>query len=137
MSHIRLRTAAIIIACIVVGGFLLSVPRARDGVQTPAAPAAPPTVPDAAVRDVYKKGVHTITGSIMVPNACTDVQVTATPVPNADTPTSIEVGISWSQDTGVCLQLPTKKSFETSVSATGDLPITASVNGQNATTTAL
>jgi hypothetical protein len=40
-------------------------------------------------------------------------------------------------DSGICLQVPTRISFHTTVSAPANLPISATVNGSLASTTSL
>jgi len=133
----RLRAAAIIIGCAIIVGFIISVPRARDGVRPPAAEKkAAVSVPPIALKDVYKKGTHTITGSLVAPNACTTVSAAAE-LANDAAPESILVAVTLTPSEGVCLQLPTKLTFTTSVAAPADVPLTATVNGTVATTTML
>ena len=130
MNHMRLWTSAIIIACVVVVSFVLSVPHTRDVLHVPAAPVVAASVPTVALHDTFKKGMHTITGSLMATNACTTVTVSSNVVGN-----SIHVALLLSTDSGVCLQLPTNVSFKTTIVAPAQLPITSTVNGVAATTT--
>ena len=134
-NHKRLWTAATIIAVVIIGGFLVSVPRASE-VPEAAAPAIEPAVPEVTLRDSYKKGVHTISGSIMAPTPCTLLTANARYAGSASTTDEhIVVSLAMPSDTGVCLQVLTKVNFSTTIDAPADLPITVFVNGVEATTT--
>lgn len=135
MKLTRLSTAAIIIAGIILLLFVLSVPRAEG----PAAPApaqksaaAPPTV---TLSDSYKKGMHTISGSVVAPDACTSVSAAATLVGDAANPQGISLALTMPSSTGVCLQVPTRLSFSAAFAAPAALPIKVMVNGSAASTT--
>ena len=132
MSHRRLWAAGGIIALAIIAGFMLSVPHTQDAPLPPSSVTVSAGVPTVVLRDVYKKGVHTITGSLLAPNACGTVSATATAT---DEP-GIVVAISLEADEGVCLQIPTRAPFSTTVAAPQGVPITATVNGAQATTTA-
>lgn len=136
MSHKRLWVAASIIALVVLITFMLSVPHTRDvGVKSPLSSEIP-SVPVVAMHDSFKKGLHTITGSIEVPNACALVSAEASMASNASSTESILVAISLHTDTDVCLQLPTRATFQTSISAPASLPFIVTVNGTPATISA-
>lgn len=134
MNHTRLWIAAGIIAFIIIAGFVFSVPHVRDVARAPV-PQAAPIVPTVTLRDTFKKGVHTITGSLETPDACTLVTATTTLEGNASSTESILLALSMPEDTGVCLQLPTRVDFSTTIIAPALLPITATVNGSVASTT--
>jgi len=136
MNQMRLRAAAVIIALIVLIGFFISAPRVRDGSQASTQHAATVT-PDVTLHDVFKKGVHTVTGSLQAPNACAGVTALASLAGEITTPRGIVVAITMTPSDGVCLQLPTVLRFSTTISAPAKLPLTATVNGNNATTTVL
>jgi hypothetical protein len=135
MNQPRLWITASIIGVIVLIGFVLSVPHTHDVGGTPA-PTAATSVPNVTVHDVFKKNVHTITGSIQAPDACTTVTANATLNGNASSTQSILIVISMPPDAGICLNLPTAVPFSTTITAPANLPITASVNGVTASTTA-
>lgn len=135
MNHTRLLVAASIIAVVIVGGFVLSVPHTRDIVETTLSQNVTPSVPQVTVHDAFKKGTHTITGSLEAPNACTIVTAHASVVGDATSTESILVALSMPADMGVCLQLPTTITFSTTIVAPARLPITVTVNGLSATTT--
>lgn len=137
MRHTRLWVVAIIIAGIILTGFVLSVPHTRDSTLERASSIATPSVPVVAMRDVFKKGVHTITGSLSAPNACTAVSAKATLIGDASSTENILVAISMPKDSGICLQKETVVKFSTTIAAPAKLPIVTSVNGVLATTTAL
>ena len=129
----RLWTAAAIIAAVVIGSFILSVPRATDVARAPGLSTAT-TTPAVTLRDTYRKGVHTIAGTVTAPNACGHASAEST---LASSTNSIMVAISLAVDDGVCLQLSTPISFSTTVTAPAHLPLTATVNGAVASTTVL
>ena len=137
MSHMRLWTAATIIAFVIIAGFILSVPRARDIVKAPGLQTASTTVSSVTLHDTFKKGIHTITGSVVAPNACSHFSAEATIARDTSSTQNIRVVITMSVGTGVCLQLPTQINFSTSISAPANLPLVATVNGSVATTTVL
>ena len=130
----RLCVAASIIAVVLIVSFVLSVPHTRDDIETLLPQNATTSVPLVTLHDAFKKGVHTITGSIEAPNACTVVTASASVVGNATSTQSIHVAISQSLDAGVCLQLPTTMRFSATLTAPAQLPMTVTVNGLSATT---
>lgn len=127
--------AASIIAVVIIASFVLSVPHTRDIPGTSLSPTVTQSVPLVTLHDSFKKGLHTITGSIEAPNACTIVTANASIVGDATSTKSILVAISQASDAGVCLQLPIPIKFSVTISAPAELPITATVNGLSATTT--
>ena len=136
MNYTRLGAAAAIIALVVVGGFILSVPHTtrdtKTSVEVP--PASTPTV---SLRDVFKKGVHTITGSLTAPNACAAISTTVTLQGTASSSQGILIQIAMPTDSGICLQVPTVETFQSTLTAPAHLPFTVMVNGMVATTTLL
>ncbi|MHB0865822.1 MAG: hypothetical protein ACYC1Y_02890 [Minisyncoccota bacterium] len=135
MRHMRLRVASTIIALIILVGFAISAPHTRDIVETFPSQTPATSTPSVTLHDVFRKGVHTITGSIEAPTPCTSLIATAAGTGSASSTTGILVTISMPPDTGVCLQQPTTLTFSTTVTAPAGVPITASVNGFTATTT--
>lgn len=127
----RLLAAAVVIALVVIAGFVLSVPRARDGALPALSQTEEASTPAISLHDTFKKGVHTIAGSLTVPNACTTVTAQATFGEN------ILIALSVPEDTNVCLQVPTKINFSVTISAPANVPITATVNGSPATVVTL
>ncbi len=136
MTHKRLLASAAIIAFVLIIGFMLSVPHTRDIIQPPASPSETASIPPVKLHDIFKKGTHTITGTIRTPNACTAVSAIASITGASSTP-SIQVAVSLPKDTGVCLQLPVMKTFSVTVVAPAGLPISAIVNGAEAVTSVL
>lgn len=135
MSHKRLLISSAIIALAILISFVFSVPHTRDVAQKLPSTAETVSVPVVTLRDVFKKGLHTISGSIQVQNACTIVNASATLSGNASSTEGILVEISVQSDSGICLQLPTQANFQTTISAPANLPFTVTVNGSSATTT--
>ncbi|HUX80964.1 MAG TPA: hypothetical protein VMV38_01420 [Candidatus Paceibacterota bacterium] len=139
MRYTRLWVVAAIIASIILVSFVFSVPHTKEVAIAPISPPAT-TIPTVIVHDTYRKGTHTITGSVLAPNPCTILSVTAVPIQGASassTATGILVEVSLPTDVGVCLQEPLTMNFSTTINAPASLPITATVNGVTATTTLL
>jgi hypothetical protein len=139
MSHMpntRFWVAAAIIAVVIIASFVLSVPHTIDIAVFSAPPAGPAAPPLVTLHDTFKKGVHTITGSLEAPNACAIVAAEASLESDASGEESIHVALSLESDAGVCLQLPTRMDFSTTLEAPAGIPLSATVNGAPATTTA-
>ena len=126
MQRMRLWISAAIIAAAVLLAFTLSVPRTRDlGPVGPSSQSAEASA--VTLHDALRKGVHTISGSVTAPDACTTASAEATLVGEATT--TILVAIKTQRGPGVCLELPTEVPFETTLEAPPNLPIGATVNG--------
>ena len=136
MNHKRFWVAVTIIAVIVIVGFALSVPHTRDAAKIAAQQKAV-QVPVVSLHDSFKKGTHTIAGSIDAPDACTITTASAVVSGDASSTQKILVNISMPADVGVCLQVSTAMTFSVTVSAPAHLPISATVNGLEASTTLL
>ncbi len=130
MSHTRLWVVAAIIAAFILVGFVFSVPRVQDLPLPMLAAEAVAEAPSVVLHDAFKKGVHTITASLLAPNAC--AIVTASTTLQAE---NILVALEVATDTGVCLEMPTLMKVSTIITAPADTPISASVNGVMASTT--
>jgi hypothetical protein len=136
MSRRHLWVSAAIIAVIVFIAFALSVPHTRDVLMREQA-AATSSVPVVAVHDAYKKGMHTISGSILVPDACIPASASVTLSGDASSTQSILIAVTTEDDGGICLQVPTSDTFQMTLAAPANLPIQATVNGVSASTTSL
>ena len=136
MRLTRLSTAATIIALAILILFVLSVPHAREVPQAPKQ-NVPTEVPAVTVHDSYKKGTHTITGTLMAPDACTSVTASVSAQGDAADPKGIALALVMPMNSGVCLEVPTRTIFSAAISAPPSLPITVTVNGIVASTTAL
>lgn len=132
MNQRRLLIAAAIIGGAIIIGFVLSVPHTRDLPRPVEPEKVTPAIPTVSLHDGYKKGVHTITGNVTAPNACTQVAAHAS---LASSTQSIVVAATFAADSGVCLQVPTRITFSTTLAAPGGLPLSATVNGVSATIT--
>lgn len=134
--HSRLSTVALILAIAIIGGFFLSVPRAREAQEPESAhvPVLASTTPLASLHSSFKKGVRTITGSVTAPNACTSVSAEAV-LTGASTSPRILLDISMPEDTGPCLQVPTNVPFTASLVAPAEAAIDVRVNSVVASTT--
>jgi hypothetical protein len=134
MNQTRLWAAGAIIAGIILIGFALSVPRARDGLEkTIALPPAPRNVPAVTLRDTIKRGVHTLTGSIEVPTVCTTVSATAILGGSASDTPYILLNIIAPEDQGICLLRSSTVRFSATVVAPVDTPVRVQVNGASTT----
>lgn len=134
MNQKRFWIAAGIIAAIILGGFALSVPHTTEVKEASLSAPEAAAVPPVALHDAYKKGVHTLTGSLMAPDACGQLSAAAS-LGGASTSPSISVALSLSDQPGVCLELPTMLPFKLTVSAPANIPIDVTVDGQPASTT--
>lgn len=135
MNHTRLWTSAAIIALVIIVVFVLSVPHTRDVPRPPESEKTALTVSTVTIHDSFKKGLHTITGSLTAANPCTIATATASLAGSASSTQSILLTISMPEDTGVCLQEPARMKFSTTIKADAGVPIQATVNGVAATTT--
>ncbi len=134
----RYLLAALILAGIIALSFLISVPHAREvSAPVPQASPAATSTPSVTLKDTFRKGVRTLTGTIVAPDACAPVSATSTLVGNASTTQSIRLDIMLAPTDGVCLELPTTLPFSTSLTAPKDSPVSIFVNGTAATTSAL
>lgn len=136
MTHTRLWVAATIIAGIIAVGFIVSVPHTRDIPAERQSLAAASTTPAVSLRDSYRKGVHTLSGSVDAPNPCTSLTASAT-LAGTTTDGSILLSISMPEDTGICLQTITPLSFSTTIAAGANIPVSVTVNGAPASVTPL
>ena len=136
MSHTRLWIAATIIALVIAFGFMLSVPHTRDLPGVLPASATATSAPIVALSDVYKKSMHTISGSVMAADACASASADAILVGEATSTQRILVRVTLSDEPGVCLELPTRETFQATIAAPARLPLAVTVNGASATTTA-
>ncbi|MFZ1075340.1 MAG: hypothetical protein WAN50_03125 [Minisyncoccia bacterium] len=132
----RLWISALILAIIIVAGFILSVPHTHDAGNPPARATQEATIPDISVHDIFRRGTHTLSGSVVTPNACTSISAHASLVGTSSSTQTIQIAILMPQYTGLCLQAPTTVAFSTTIAAPAHTPITATVNGSLATTTA-
>ncbi len=137
MNHTRLWVVATIIGGIILISFALSAPHTRDSGEASPAKETVPAIPSVALHDVFRRGVHTITGSVIVSDACTTATAQAVPVGDASSTTGILVQVTAPADSGVCLQVSSPATFSTTITAPADLPLSATVNGIVATTPAL
>jgi hypothetical protein len=131
----RLRAAAAIIAAIVLVGFFISVPRTSEAPEVLETATTSASVPIVVLKDAYKKGTHTITGSVEADNACARVSASATHNTDSSSTERIVVAVVLEPGAGICLEVPTRMNFTTTVAAPAGLPLEATVNGAPATTT--
>ncbi len=126
-NRTHILTAAILIALAIIVGFALSVPHTRDAGRTPMPAVSTTSSTTITLHDAYKKGVHTLTGSVTAPDACATASATAETAGTSSS--SILLAIDMPADAGVCLELPTPISFSTTVTAPAGASVTATVNG--------
>jgi hypothetical protein len=133
MMHTRLWIVSAIIAAIILILFVLSVPHTRDIPQpAPLAEATAPA-PEVTLRDVFKKGTHTITGSVQAPTPCTTLSAEASLAGDASSTSAIVIAITMPKDTGICIQQIADLPFSVTVEAPEGVPVQVSVNGAAAT----
>ena len=132
--NVRLTIVAITLALVIFIGFAVSVPRAREVRETELAQESR-TVPAVTLEDTYKKGTHTLSGTVTAPDACTTASASATFTSTTDA--VILLDISMPPTTGICLTVPTGAEFETTIDAPAETQIRVLVNGAAASTTVL
>lgn len=135
MSHRRLFTVAAIIAALIIAGFALSVPHAREVPSNSAEETPAATVPAVILRDSFKKGIHSLSGTVTAPDACASVSAEASATGDASSTSGIQISLTIPPDTGTCLMVATKIPFSVQVGAPADAPVTVLVNGVAASTT--
>ena len=137
MKQMRLWAAATVMAIVIIGVCIVSLPHTKN-LSTPTASRAEAssTEPVVTLQDVYRKGVHTLSGTLQAPDACTFATASATLIGATSSSQSIVLAISMPADVGVCLQLPQPTAFSTTLSAPQGLPIAVTVNGATASTSA-
>lgn len=131
----RLWVAAVILGGVILASFALSVPHAREVRDATVAQsaAATTTMPTVALTDAYAQGTHTLSGTVMAPDACSNVLALATYA--STTGQGIELALTLTPATGVCLALPTAVAFKTTVEAPSGTAIETRLNGVLASTT--
>jgi len=137
MSQRRLWLAATIIALVILVGFVISVPHTTHDKAPQQTKVVTPPVPSVAVRDGYRRGQHTLSGTLTAPNACATATTTASLAGSASSTERIQLAVSLTNETQICLQLPTPVTFTTTLVAPSGLPIEVRVNGVVASTTLL
>jgi hypothetical protein len=130
MMHQRWIVSGIVIA-VVIAAFLFSVPRTTEIPEdVPAVSSV--AVPSVLVEDSVRRGVHTLSGSIEAPDACSTVVAQAS-YEGADTENAhILLAVTLTLSEGVCLEVPTRMRFTATVTAPAGVPIEATVNGERA-----
>ncbi|MDP1707247.1 MAG: hypothetical protein Q8L30_01720 [bacterium] len=129
MNHMRLLVSSAIIVVAIVITFIISVPRTSDVEVTSMVLPETEIAPTVILRDSFKRGIHTISGSVEAPNVCALVSASAELIGDAQNEEGILVNISMQTDSEICLQIPANISFETTIEAPNNLPISATVNG--------
>lgn len=136
MNQKHLWIATLIITLGIGTAFLLSVPHTTRDVTPTSETLVSTELPLVAFRDSVRQGLHTISGWYLGPTACTTVTATSTLVHDLDAG-RIVVMLSAPLDTQVCLRVPTKIQFSTTLAAPAALPVSIVVNGIAASTTDL
>jgi hypothetical protein len=130
-----LKIALGVFVAVVIGiaGFALFIPHANKGGEQSPHLEQSTMLPSVSLSDSYKKGIHTISGTVEAPTPC--ITLTADTSVASGTPDTISVMITMPADTGICLQVITDLPFNVTVAAGMDARIVALVNGVVASTT--
>jgi hypothetical protein len=132
----RIALSVFLASIILVAGFVFSIPHAnKDNEIGPSVETKSLSIlPTIFIHDTYKKGIHSITGSLAIPTPCMKATTEALVLPHegSTTPQIIHIEISIPEDAGPCLQLAATSTFSASLSADANVVIEASVNGQGA-----
>ena len=87
--------------------------------------------PVVTLKDSYKKGVHTYTGTYTVATPCHTISATATVA--VGTPDVVTIAITAPADEGMCVQVIATKTFTVTATAGKDAKVEVQVNGVPAT----
>jgi hypothetical protein len=128
MMHQRIWLLGGSIAFVILASFLFSVPRTTEVAEAP--PSSPEVeVPRLTLKDTFRRGVHTLSGSVEAPNACAEVAASATYEESDTENAHILLAATLTLTEGLCLEILTKIPFAATVSAPANTPIVATVNG--------
>ncbi|GEM_PF-1792093 len=98
------------------------------------ATSTPPRSFLASFSSRYRRGVYTLSGSIVTPTPCYAVTAETALVPST-TPSQIKLSLSALSGTGICLELPATTTFETTQKAPQHSVIAVYLNNVLATST--
>lgn len=127
---------AVVIAVTLFFGFFLLFGASKDvPAQRSSMAGSASDITLLSVSDSYHKGMHTITGTLMLPTACTPFAATTSPEGNGGT-NGIRVDIASEVDDGVCLALPATTTFTATAAGAASSTVSVYLNGALATTTA-
>jgi hypothetical protein len=131
---LRLALTVFLAVMIVIASFAFFTPHANKNVElAPVAEKLTITLPNVRYSDTYKKGIHTINGSVSAPTPCTELSASLGVA--SGTPELISVTLLMPRDTGICLQRSTTLPFTVSTPASAKADIEILVNGMLATST--
>ncbi len=91
-------------------------------------PTQATTTPAVTLKDSFKKGIHTITGTVTVPTPCTEIDANAA-VDSAQNPPVIQVNITTTASEGICLLRAENEAFTLKVTAPESATVVTSVDG--------
>lgn len=119
---------ALIIA--LIGAYGVYALKAGEGANAPKPPAnSAPAASVVSVKDVYSKGIHTITGVVLAPDACTSIETTVA------TSSAPSLYLVTPADGDICLELPTEVPFSAEIDADATTSTMVYLNEVLATTT--
>ncbi len=134
MKHIFI--VGLIIVAFVVLSIVSFSPRLPDGKRSVVTVETPVTSPIKIVslKDSYRRGKHTIKGSVSIPTVCYTVDFKSLLVPST-TPQVIRVDLLIPKDSGRCLELSSTGSFKIIKKAPKNSIIKVYINNTFATST--
>ncbi len=133
MTTRRVAGATIIILLVLILGFTLSVPRIQDVAEESETLRTEEsvTVPTLTLERSYRRGTHTLTGTLLVDTYCTMVTTEAVVTPEDVSPSVITLKLATEEVAGVCLMLAEERSFSVSIEAPEDSMVEVFVNGES------
>ncbi len=137
MNQTRFWLAAAIIAVVIIIGFIFSVPPHTKDIPQATSSKEATTTQQVALHDVYKKGTHTFSGNIIVPNACTNVTAEATTTGKVASTTQVTLSLTAPINSEICLQIAQKVKFSTTLIAPRAVSVRVFINNTEASTTRL
>ncbi len=134
MKHIFI--VGLVIVAFVVLSIVSFSPRLPDGKRSVVTVEAPIVAPIRIISlsDSYRRGKHTIRGSVSIPTTCYTVDSKSLLVPST-TPQVIRVDLFIPKDNGRCLDLPSTDSFKIIEKASKNSIIKVYINNTFATST--
>lgn len=124
----KIAFAVFFFAVLVVSGYALFIPQTnKDEVVAPVE-GNPEPAPIVTLDATYRRGVHTISGTIEAPTPCTLVGVESAVA--SSTPASITVSLTLTPDEDICVQVVTPLPFSVTAAAPEDAVIAVTVQGK-------
>lgn len=130
MTTRRVTGSALIILLVLFLGFTLSVPRTKDIVEEGDALQTQESHPQPtlSLERSYRRGTHTLTGTLLVDTRCTKLTTEVEVTPEGIVPPTITLRLATEDTAGVCLMLSEERAFSITADAPEDATVLVFVN---------